>query len=481
MNQTIVNRALAMLIDSRLPKTYWTHAFHTAIYLIARSPASGIDGRTPFKVLTGQRVNSSGLWPFGCRAYALVPKDQRSKLDPHACRCVLLGYKYASKAYTLLDVATWKMFKSRHVVFDEAPGTVPELQHDNAEPIEWERALPDTERSPQTTADPKTVLLTGDSESVFSEGDPVPICENECQSPKVGTEDHTVAVKLKNKLAMSNVRDHSPPPAEEAPIAQRRGRRNIKPPPRVPQLVIAQKTVPPKPPVNQLQKPSVAIVDTSAPPTRTDLPESPLTELSSDVEDNTTSNSIYCQFTAFAESAPKAADTPRNLNDAFSGPDATQWKAALDEELASLAEKKVFRVVPRPKNAKVIGVRPVMRIKVNADGGIERYKLRLVAQGFNQKKGVDYKESYSPTLGMDVVRVIADIAAEEDLELHQLDISTAYLNGELKEEVYVMPPDGVDCPPGHVWALDRTLYGLPQSGYVWNVTLHNALVKIGFM
>jgi len=122
-----------------------------------------------------------------------------------------------------------------------------------------------------------------------------------------------------------------------------------------------------------------------------------------------------------------------------------------------------------------------MRIKVNADGEIERYKLRLVAQGYNQKKGTDYKESYSPTLGMEAVRVIADIAAEEDLELHQLDVSTAYLNGELEEEVYVMPPDGVDCPAGHVWALGRALYGLPQSGYVWNVTLHKALVGIGFV
>ncbi|KAG2046524.1 hypothetical protein BDR06DRAFT_899116 [Suillus hirtellus] len=65
-----------MLIDSQLPKTYWTHAFHTATYLIARSPASGINGQTPFEALTGRKVDSSGLQPFGCRAYALVPKDQ---------------------------------------------------------------------------------------------------------------------------------------------------------------------------------------------------------------------------------------------------------------------------------------------------------------------------------------------------------------------------------------------------------------------
>jgi hypothetical protein len=82
---------------------------------------------------------------------------------------------------------------------------------------------------------------------------------------------------------------------------------------------------------------------------------------------------------------------------------------------------------------------------------------------------------------MEAVRIIADIAAEEDLELHQLDISTAYLNGELEEEVYIMLPDSVDCPAGHVWALGHALYGLPQSGYVWNVTLHKALVGIRFI
>ena len=208
--------------------------------------------------------------------------------------------------------------------------------------------------------------------------------------------------------------------------------------------------------------------------------DSPLTELPSESEGGTDANSIYCQLAALAEAAPKSTETPKTLREALNGPDAMHWQVALDEELKSLAEKKVYRIVPRPKGVKIIGVKPVMRIKVNASGDIERYKLRLVAQGYNQKKGVDYQESYSPTLGMEVVRIIAGIAAAEDLDLHQLDVSTAYLNGKLEEEVYLMPPDGVECPPGHVWALDHALYGLPQSGHVWNVTLHKALLKIGF-
>jgi hypothetical protein len=77
--------------------------------------------------------------------------------------------------------------------------------------------------------------------------------------------------------------------------------------------------------------------------------------------------------------------------------------------------------------------------------------------------------------------VIADIAAEEDLELHQLDALTADLNRELEEDIYVMPPDSINCPPGHIWVLNHALYRLPQLGYMWNITLYNALVKIGFI
>ena len=148
MNQTITGRALAMLIDSKLPRTYWSYAYQMATYLIARSPASGIDGRTPYEELTGQKVDASHLRPFGCRAYSLVPKKQCSKLDSHARRCVLLGYEYASKAYTLLDITNRKIFKSRHVVFDESPGTTPELQREENKPIEWETTSPNLDHVP---------------------------------------------------------------------------------------------------------------------------------------------------------------------------------------------------------------------------------------------------------------------------------------------------------------------------------------------
>jgi len=140
---------------------------------------------------------------------------------------------------------------------------------------------------------------------------------------------------------------------------------------------------PSQPFVNQLQTLNTAITDAPAKSTRLNPPESPLTELSSDAKDDIMVSSVYYQFATLAESAPKAADIPKNLKDAFNGLDIIQWKVALDEELTSLVEKKVFRVVLHPKGPKVISVEPVMHIKVNAEGRIECYNLCLVAHEYN--------------------------------------------------------------------------------------------------
>lgn len=278
-------------------------------------------------------MDSSGLRPFGCRAYALVPKDQRSKLDLHARRCVLLGYEYASKAYTLLDIENRRIFKSRHIVFDEAPGTAPELQRDNTKSIEWEQVMPgiqvpdgDTTIPHQDMASSKTVLSDDDSESVDSAGEPSPACENGEHQPPMTADmgDSSVVIRPESRSARSDTRNHPLTQAEEAPIAQRRGRRNVKPPSRVPQLVMMQRTSPPQLPVDQLRMPNVATIDAPTPSENQNPPESPLTEMSSDAKHGAMDNSIYCQFAALAESAPKAASTPKNLKDAFDGPDATQ-------------------------------------------------------------------------------------------------------------------------------------------------------------
>jgi Reverse transcriptase (RNA-dependent DNA polymerase) len=101
------------------------------------------------------------------------------------------------------------------------------------------------------------------------------------------------------------------------------------------------------------------------------------------------------------------------------------------------------------------------------NGLINRYKARLVARGFSQQYGVDYYETFAPVVRMESLRILLAIAANEDLEIHQIDVITAYLAGELEEEIYIDPPTGLPDSEGKVCKLRKGLYGLKQSARVW--------------
>ena len=101
---------------------------------------------------------------------------------------------------------------------------------------------------------------------------------------------------------------------------------------------------------------------------------------------------------------------------------------------------------------------------MDARGNIEHFKIRFVACGYVQKEGADYKEVFAPVANLKSARILLALAAKYDLELNAMDITTAYLNGELEEDLYLLPPKGVAIPDGHCWKLKRSLYGLKQAG-----------------
>jgi Reverse transcriptase (RNA-dependent DNA polymerase) len=120
-------------------------------------------------------------------------------------------------------------------------------------------------------------------------------------------------------------------------------------------------------------------------------------------------------------------------------------------------------------------------VKRNADGSIERYKARVVAQGFAQRPGFDFTETFAPTPKWAALRAIIALATIEDLELESVDISSAYLNGELEEEVYMRQPEGfVEKGDDWYWRLIKSLYGLKQAGRCWHRKLNEVLESMGF-
>ncbi|CAB3224317.1 unnamed protein product [Arctia plantaginis] len=118
---------------------------------------------------------------------------------------------------------------------------------------------------------------------------------------------------------------------------------------------------------------------------------------------------------------------------------------------------------------------------MNPDGSIDKYKARLVIRGFSQKKGLDYYETFSPVAKTSTIRALLSIAAQENLSLCQFDVSTAFLYGKLKEDIYMKPPEGYSNNDGKVCKLKRSLYGLKQAPRCWNSTITEHILKVGFI
>ena len=141
---------------------------------------------------------------------------------------------------------------------------------------------------------------------------------------------------------------------------------------------------------------------------------------------------------------------------------------AIEEELNSLAANGIWEMVGLPRGRQPITSKWGFKVKYTPSGLIERYQARLVARGFSQQYGIGYEETFAPTLRFGSLRMLLAIAAYDDLHTYQMVVVSAYLAGELEEEIYTEPPEGLpyDRSKRMACRLIKSLYGLKQSGRV---------------
>ncbi|KAJ3662741.1 hypothetical protein Zmor_007072 [Zophobas morio] len=186
------------------------------------------------------------------------------------------------------------------------------------------------------------------------------------------------------------------------------------------------------------------------------------------------------QFAALLTEGEKiVTKTPETLAEALATNDSKQWELAMADELESLAKNEVWELVELPANRRPIQNKWIFKIKTNPDGSINKYKARLVIKGCSQKAGIDYAETFSPVARFESVRVLLAIAAAKDYELFQIDVKTAFLYSELKEEIYMVQPDGFDDGSGRVCKLNKSLYGLKQAPLVFHEKMDGVLKEFG--
>lgn len=170
---------------------------------------------------------------------------------------------------------------------------------------------------------------------------------------------------------------------------------------------------------------------------------------------------------------------PTTVEEALASTDKEKWLDAMEKEMESLHGNDVWDLIELPKDRKAVGSKWVFKLKVGADGSVERHKARLVAQGFSQKFGADYDETFCPVVRLESLRTVIALAVQNGLKLHQVDVTTAFLNGELEEEVYMKQLKGFIAKGQEhlVCKLKRSIYGLKQSPRCWNSALDSQLKR----
>lgn len=168
--------------------------------------------------------------------------------------------------------------------------------------------------------------------------------------------------------------------------------------------------------------------------------------------------------------------------EAITHKDQQKWKTAMNAEMDALRQQEVWNLEPLPAGRVPISAKWVYKIKRTSEGSIERYKARLVARGFTQRKGIDYEETFAPVSKMTSLRTFLSIAAFEGFSVHQMDVNSAYLNGLIDVDIYMTQPEGYVSEkfPNHVCKLRKGLYGLKQAGRIWHDAINTYLISIGF-
>jgi hypothetical protein len=170
-----------------------------------------------------------------------------------------------------------------------------------------------------------------------------------------------------------------------------------------------------------------------------------------------------------------------SYEEAMRSPHSSKWVEAIEDEMKSMSSNNVWDLEEIPKGSKTVGCKWVYKTKYDSNENLEKYKARLVAKGFTQREGIDYNETFCTVSCKDSFRIIMTLVAHFDLELHQMNVKTTFLNGDLKESVYMKQPKGffMEGKEHMGYHLKKSIYGLKQATRQWYLKF-NRTIKILF-
>lgn len=419
MVRTITEKARALISNAKLNKIFWGEAVLTAVYLINRTPTKALKQyKTPYEMWHNRKPVLKFLKVFGSTVY-VHNKKRKTKFDDKSWKGILLGYE--PNGYKIFRPETETFVIVRDVIFDETNYLV-------SRPV-FESDKNVLRKGTKSTDESDTRSKSGNKTQEFSNEN---ISEVNTKSMNVPS----YKVSRNKKFT----KDSSPN--------------------------------------NNDTMTDDSIVDDSSPkdqneiePRRSDRIKhlDPVSYEETDVNHDymMCAKSVTCKI-------------PTSFHEIKFRNDRKQWEQAIKDEINSLLINNTWTLVPRPKNKNIVDCKWVFTIKNDEFGKPLRYKARLVARGFTQEYLVDYDETFAPVARITSFRFLIIFANQFNLLIHHMDVKTAFLNGVLKEEIFMNVPEGVSSHGDSVCKLNKSIYGLKQAARCWFEVFEKALTEKGF-
>lgn len=426
----VVDTGLTILAHSHVPLKFWNYAFETSISLINMLPTPVLQNKCPFQLLFHKSPSYHDLKIFGCAIFPWLRPYNKNKFNFRTKMCVFLGKSTSHYGFHCLDIDSGRVYIARHAKFDES--TFPFNRH----------KLPFVPVSHLSSSPWMTMSIQSHAHSNSEAG--MSLSPLSTSSNPLSTSSLSPTQQLSTHPLLSPSSSTSPD------------------------------TLPNSTSPNTDLNPDAALfpthTTTDSYTTRTHpMVLRPSTLAKKQFHLTTKSSSK----TNFLELEPQTFNQANHYN---------EWKKAMQEEICALLDNKTWTLVPRPPDKNVVSNKWIYRIKRLSNGQVERFKARLVAKGFTQQSGLDYTETFSPVVKATTIRILLALATMNNWPIKQLDVSNAFLHGDLHNEIYMeQPPGFIDSAhPSFVCRLHKSLYGLKQAPREWFHRLSQFLHQFGF-
>ena len=522
--RTVSEAGLSMLQNACLSSTYWPYAMRSAVYILNRIPKNVLGNVSPYERWIGTPPDLSSLRTFGVDAHVRVVTQKTRKGGDKSHPCTFLGYREGLKGYIFETKKTKRIVTNGDAVFYEGDWLINGIKRfDFKTPL---CTLPSSPPPLLTTylVDPTTITTK------CSPTSDVPGVGGQSEKRRADVENNEEILSSESSVSSSSDDNSSDDAEYQSETSQ--ATLQVEPTPSITStedlkheikqpIVISNQVATNKRQVSFSRTPPVFNNDTMqmeldnipstirprrAPATyevsynrrqrMTRSPSPPKQKKGSHATSRPRQNTTKAASSSNRKSKLKTPNplayipecalsvqavhvdgihVPTTLRAALNSPQQSYWEKAMQDEIKSLNENAVLgpTLEKLPPGRKSVSSKWVFAIKRDEKGIIVRYKARLVARGFTQRQGIDYDRTFAPVMKQSLLRSVLAEANHADWDVEQIDIKTAFLYGEIDEEIYLKLPDG------NIHLLERALYGLKQAGRQWYHRFNNSLENFG--